>query len=49
MMSFFFWADLLALKIGITPPGYEERRRERIQEKYGFEINPVNATVEGSQ
>lgn len=34
---------------GITPPGYEERRRERIQEKYGFEINPVNATVEGSQ
>ncbi|KYK54782.1 Mitochondrial import inner membrane translocase subunit Tim17 family protein [Drechmeria coniospora] len=34
---------------GIRPPGYEERRRERMQEKYGFEINPVNATVEGSQ
>ncbi|KAJ2969844.1 hypothetical protein NQ176_g8464 [Zarea fungicola] len=34
---------------GIKPPGYEERRRERIQEKYGFEINPVSATVEGSQ
>ncbi|KAG6014887.1 hypothetical protein E4U54_004709 [Claviceps lovelessii] len=34
---------------GITPAGYEERRRQRIQEKYGFEINPVNATVEGSQ
>ncbi|OAA73628.1 Mitochondrial import inner membrane translocase subunit Tim17 family protein [Cordyceps fumosorosea ARSEF 2679] len=34
---------------GIKPPGYEERRRERIQEKYGFEINPVKATVEGSQ
>ncbi|KAG5942657.1 hypothetical protein E4U53_007197 [Claviceps sorghi] len=34
---------------GINPPGYEERRRQRIQEKYGFEINPVKATVEGSQ
>ncbi|KJZ76746.1 hypothetical protein HIM_03623 [Hirsutella minnesotensis 3608] len=33
---------------GIRPPGYEERRRERIKEKYGFEINPVKATVEGS-
>lgn len=36
-------------KIGIEPPGYEERRRERIKETYGFEINPVKATVEGSQ
>ncbi|KFG82319.1 NADH:ubiquinone oxidoreductase 21.3kD subunit 21.3b [Metarhizium anisopliae] len=34
---------------GIQPPGYEERRRERIKETYGFEINPVKATVEGSQ
>ncbi|KAM3556663.1 hypothetical protein MY1884_004942 [Beauveria asiatica] len=34
---------------GIKPPGYEDRRRERIQEKYGFEIKPVKATVEGSQ
>lgn len=34
---------------GIEPPGYEERRRERIKETYGFEINPVKATVEGSQ
>lgn len=34
---------------GIQPPGYEERRRQRLQEKYGLEINPVNATVEGSQ
>ncbi|KAK5995724.1 NADH-ubiquinone oxidoreductase 21.3 kDa subunit [Cladobotryum mycophilum] len=34
---------------GIRAPGYEERRRERIKEKYGFEINPVSATVEGSQ
>ncbi|KEY67949.1 hypothetical protein S7711_02157 [Stachybotrys chartarum IBT 7711] len=34
---------------GIRPPGYEERRRERIKEKYGFEIDPVKATVEGSQ
>lgn len=33
----------------IKPPGYEDRRRERIKETYGFEINPVNATVEGSQ
>lgn len=36
-------------KTGIKPPGYEERRRERIKEKYGFEIDPVKATVEGSQ
>ncbi|KND92964.1 NADH-ubiquinone oxidoreductase 21.3 kDa subunit [Tolypocladium ophioglossoides CBS 100239] len=34
---------------GIRPPGYEERRRERIKETYGFDINPVSATVEGSQ
>ncbi|GJN71541.1 mitochondrial import inner membrane translocase subunit Tim17 family protein [Purpureocillium lilacinum] len=34
---------------GIRAPGYEERRRELIKEKYGFEVNPVNATVEGSQ
>ncbi|KAM4057925.1 tim17/Tim22/Tim23/Pmp24 family protein [Hirsutella rhossiliensis] len=34
---------------GIKPPGYEERRRERIKEKYGFEIKPVKATVDGSQ
>ncbi|PHH84112.1 hypothetical protein CDD83_2458 [Cordyceps sp. RAO-2017] len=33
---------------GIKPPGYEERRRERIKEKYGIEINPVKATVDGS-
>ncbi|KEZ42873.1 NADH:ubiquinone reductase (H(+)-translocating) [Scedosporium apiospermum] len=31
---------------GICPPGYEERRRERIKEKYGFEVNPVKATVD---
>lgn len=37
------------IAIGIQPPGYEERRRERIKETYGFEINPVKATVEGSQ
>lgn len=35
--------------IGIRPPGYEERRRERIKEKYGFEVDPVTATVAGSQ
>ncbi|KAK3990884.1 hypothetical protein QBC44DRAFT_58945 [Cladorrhinum sp. PSN332] len=26
----------------IRPPGYEERRRERLKEKYGFEVNPVS-------
>ncbi|KAI1636138.1 NADH-ubiquinone oxidoreductase-like protein [Biscogniauxia mediterranea] len=31
---------------GIYPPGYEERRRQRLKEKYGVEINPVSATVE---
>ncbi|KAI0017111.1 hypothetical protein F4780DRAFT_782643 [Xylariomycetidae sp. FL0641] len=31
---------------GIKPPGYEERRRERLREKYGVEINPVSATVD---
>lgn len=34
---------------GVKGPGYEERRRERIKEKYGFEINPVKATVDGSE
>ncbi|KAK4032987.1 hypothetical protein C8A01DRAFT_20013 [Parachaetomium inaequale] len=28
---------------GIKPPGYEERRRERIKEKYGIEIKTVSA------
>ncbi|KAK4098715.1 hypothetical protein N658DRAFT_431360 [Parathielavia hyrcaniae] len=28
---------------GIRPPGYEERRRERLKEKYGVDINPVCA------
>ncbi|KJK87139.1 hypothetical protein H633G_08992 [Metarhizium anisopliae BRIP 53284] len=37
------------LPVEQTPPGYEERRRERIKETYGFEINPVKATVEASQ
>jgi hypothetical protein len=27
----------------IHPPGYEDRRRERLKEKYGIEINPVSA------
>ncbi|KAL7619579.1 hypothetical protein AAE478_010120 [Parahypoxylon ruwenzoriense] len=31
---------------GIQPQGYEERRRERLKEKYGIEVNPVSATVE---
>ncbi|KAK9412880.1 hypothetical protein SUNI508_12293 [Seiridium unicorne] len=31
---------------GIEPPGYGDRRRERLQAKYGVEINPVSATVE---
>jgi hypothetical protein len=29
---------------GIKPEGYEERRRQRLFEKYGVEINPVSAT-----
>jgi hypothetical protein len=31
---------------GIRPPGYEERRRERLKEKYGVEIKPVSALAE---
>ncbi|KAI1413466.1 hypothetical protein F5Y13DRAFT_189372 [Hypoxylon sp. FL1857] len=31
---------------GIQPPGYEERRRARLKEKYGVEIKPVSANVE---
>ncbi|GKU17894.1 unnamed protein product [Fusarium langsethiae] len=34
---------------GIRPPGYDERRAERLSQKYGVEINPIKATVEGSQ
>ncbi|CAH0037241.1 unnamed protein product [Clonostachys solani] len=34
---------------GIISPGYEERRRALIKEKYGFEVDPVKATVDGSQ
>ncbi|KAH6891038.1 hypothetical protein B0T10DRAFT_560308 [Thelonectria olida] len=34
---------------GIQPSGYDERRAERLKEKYGVEINPVTATIEGSQ
>lgn len=33
---------------GIRPEGFEDRRRELVKEKYGFEINPVKATVDGS-
>ncbi|KAI0205976.1 hypothetical protein F4808DRAFT_408494 [Astrocystis sublimbata] len=28
---------------GIQPPGYEERRRERLKQTYGVEIKPVSA------
>ncbi|KAI3339293.1 hypothetical protein F4824DRAFT_498560 [Ustulina deusta] len=31
---------------GIEPIGYEERRRKRLKEKYGVEINPVSALAE---
>ncbi|KAI6779938.1 NADH-ubiquinone oxidoreductase 21.3 kDa subunit-like protein [Emericellopsis cladophorae] len=34
---------------GIRGPGYEERRREHLKEKFGVEINPVRATVDGSE
>jgi hypothetical protein len=27
----------------IRPPGYEERRRQRLKETYGIDINPVSA------
>lgn len=37
------------LAADIRPPGYEDRRRERLREKYGFEVNPVKATIDGSQ
>ncbi|KAL2210791.1 Tim17/Tim22/Tim23 family protein [Sarocladium strictum] len=30
----------------IKGPGYEERRRERLREKFGVEINPVKVTVD---
>ncbi|TPX18170.1 uncharacterized protein E0L32_002679 [Thyridium curvatum] len=29
--------------LAIHPPGFEERRRQRLKEKYGVEINPVSA------
>jgi hypothetical protein len=32
----------------IKGPDYEERRRERLQEKFGVEINPVKATADGN-
>mgnify|MGYP001047754663 CR=1 FL=1 len=28
---------------GIKPPGYYERRAQRLKEKYGVDINPVCA------
>ncbi|TGJ79647.1 hypothetical protein E0Z10_g9119 [Xylaria hypoxylon] len=31
---------------GIEPSGYEERRRERLKEKYGVEIKPVSTLAE---
>ncbi|KAK7745862.1 hypothetical protein SLS53_002580 [Cytospora paraplurivora] len=36
-------AELLGEGRGIEAPGYAERRRERLKEKYGVEINPVSA------
>ncbi|KAF4126006.1 NADH-ubiquinone oxidoreductase 21.3 kDa subunit [Geosmithia morbida] len=33
---------------GVRAEGYEDRRRQLIKEKYGFEVNPVKATVDGS-
>ena len=34
---------------GIRPPGYEERRRQRLKERYDFDVDPVSANAEGSQ
>ncbi|KAI0965560.1 hypothetical protein F4678DRAFT_476556 [Xylaria arbuscula] len=31
---------------GIQPPGYEERRRDRLKEKYGVEIKPVSTLAQ---
>jgi hypothetical protein len=31
---------------GIQAPGYEERRRQRIKEKYGIDINPVSVRAD---
>lgn len=31
---------------GLKPPGYEERRRQRLKEKYGVDINPVSVRAE---
>ncbi|KAI1429003.1 hypothetical protein F5Y12DRAFT_782249 [Xylaria sp. FL1777] len=31
---------------GIEPPGYEERRQERLRAKYGVEVKPVSAVAE---
>ncbi|KAI3325717.1 hypothetical protein HD806DRAFT_454865 [Xylariaceae sp. AK1471] len=31
---------------GIEPPGYEERRRQRLKEKYGVDINPISTLAE---
>ena len=35
-------------KKGIYPPGYQERRRQRLLEKYGVEIKPVSADPNGA-
>jgi hypothetical protein len=35
-------SPLNANEIAIHPPGYEERRRQRLKEKYGIDINPVS-------
>ena len=39
-VSWWIFIDYLVLMTatGIYPPGYEERRRERIKERYGIEI-----------
>ena len=31
---------------GIKPPGYEERRRQRLKERYGIDVKTVSADVE---
>jgi hypothetical protein len=40
--------DQLTRRTAIRPPGYEERRRQRLKEKYGFEVNPVSADPNAS-
>jgi len=36
----FFGYKILTSIPGIYPPGYEQRRAERLKERYGFDVPP---------